>query len=114
MTMFAMKFKVKVRLGGLICLGGVIAFNSSEYWRMARNIQSGKLFSPGLNRPNLDPAFCQFPLADVRNAMNTADTFCGLVGLKAIGKTSTLELISKEQPNVVYVTMKASGNGLFQ
>ena len=99
------KLKVKVRLG-LIGLG--IAFNSSEYWRMARNIQSGKLFSPDLE--HLDPAFCQFPLADVRNAMNTADTFCGLVGLKATGKTSTLELISKEQPNVVYVKMKASGN----
>ena len=87
----------------------VIAFNSSEYWRMARNIQRGKLFLPD-RKKHLDPALCPFPLADVRNAINTADSFCGLVGLKAIGKTSTLELISKEQPNIVYLKMKASGN----
>ena len=75
----------------------VIAFNSSEYWRMARNIQRGKLFLP--DQIHLDPALCQFRLADVRNAINKADS-CGLVGLKAIEKTSTLELIAKEQPNV--------------
>ena len=75
---------------------------------MARYIQRGKLFLP--DQIHLDPALCQFPLADVRNAINKADSFCGLVGLKAIGKTSTLELIAKEQPNVVYLKMKASGN----
>eukprot|EP00731_Ephydatia_muelleri_P026294 Em0018g394a len=100
-----------LKVGSVIGLGGcvsVIAFNSSEYWRMARNIQRGKLFLP--DQKHLDPALCQFPLADVRNAINKADSFCGLVGLKAIGKTSTLELIAKEQPNVVYLEMKTSGN----
>ena len=68
-----------LKVGSVIGLGGcasVIAFNSSEYWRMARNIQRGKLFLPD-RKNHLDPALCPFPLADVRNAINTANSFCG-------------------------------------
>ena len=103
-------FATMYKFAAASCVGSVTfvcACNSTEHWRMARNIQRGKMFLPV--KEHLDPALCQFPLADVRNAVNRApDSFCGLVGLKATGKTNTLELVAKEQPNVVYVKMKAS------
>lgn len=110
--MFAKTFSkmfVKVSFGTILCSGAVLAFNSSEHWRMSRNIQRGKLFFPV--KKQLDSALCPFPLPDIRTAVNGApDIFCGLVGLKSNGKTSTLELVAKEQPNVVYLEMKANGN----
>jgi len=83
----------------------IFLYNHTEWWRMARNIQRGKLFS-SKKTVKLDPSFCQFPLDHLALVAKDGNAFCGLVGLKSTGKTSALELVAKDMTNVVYITME--------
>jgi hypothetical protein len=82
-------------------LVGAFAFNQTEQWRMARQIQNGALSC--LFPPDFSKKFCQFPLDRVRDTYHDdPDRFCGLIGLKATGKTTTLEYLASQERNCVF------------
>jgi len=95
-----------VSWAGLASTSFVFAYNSTEKRRMTHNIQRGYLSSP--QKQELDPTLCQFPVDYIKTVLaKSPNQFCGLVGLKATGKTSTLLLVERQTPNVVYVELNS-------
>jgi hypothetical protein len=67
---------------------------------MACQIQNGALLCP----PRFfSEKFCQFPLDRVHNTFcNDPEKFCGLIVLKATGKTATLKYLVSQEKNCVF------------
>jgi len=103
------RFLVTSGLAGLCGTGLVFGFNSTERWRMERAIRQGKLSVEPTKREEeeLSLSLCQFSIPEIIEAVNDAPNgFCGIVGVKDTGKTSTLKLVANQMPNVVYFTLK--------
>ena len=86
-------------------------FLQTEHSRMARNISLGKLgIKFGPQELLLDKDYSTIDFEELKQELNddkdTFNLFFGLVGVKSSGKTSSLKLFSKEQSNVVYISMK--------
>lgn len=89
--------------GGLAGVGFAYAWNSTESWRMAHAIRTGRF------RP-MEPAafqkdFCVFDLDEVRSDLADNGMVC-LIGLKATGKTTTVKHVLSEATNPFFVEIK--------
>ena len=75
---------------------------------MAWKIQLGKV-SVKMEKELLDPAYCQIPPDEIIQALESEPyRLHGVVGLKSTGKTSTVQLVAGNLPNVVHVEMTAA------
>eukprot|EP00731_Ephydatia_muelleri_P025080 Em0017g163a len=98
----------KISWAGFLGTSSVFAFNSTEHLRMARKIQLGKV-SVEMEKELPDPAYCQIPPGDIIQALERAPyRLHGIIGPKSTGKTSTVQLVARDLPNVVHVEMTAA------
>ena len=102
---------VKFFIGGsgALVVTTALIVNHSEHYRMARMIKQGSL------RPSaatFDAKYCQFPIGSIESTLKKdPDLFCGLVGNKSTGKSTTLEYVASKQKNCIYCNV--DGNGSF-
>ena len=90
----------------ILTVNFVFAINTPQHLRMARNVQLGKV-SVEMEEEVLDPTYCQTPPDELIQALESGPyQLYGIVGLKSKGKTSTLQLVARNLPNVVHVQMQ--------
>ena len=98
----------KISWAGFLGTSSVFAFNSTEHLRMARKIQLGKV-SVEMEKELPDPAYCQIPPDNIIQALERAPyRLHGIIGPKSTGKTSIVQLVARDLPNVVHVEMTAA------
>ena len=93
-----------IRVVGTGLIGSVLplAWNHSEPYRVARQIQRGALNVPSPSK--FDERFCQFDLDAIRGIYRSdPHLFCGLVGVKSTGKTMTLKHLASQEKNCVFL-----------